>query len=71
MNERGEEIKADAFGNNVAFCCLSCGHPVLATAFKNQRGMDEEHPAACKRCGNQYVLDVQQDAGKLYIRSLH
>jgi hypothetical protein len=51
MNGDGVEISADAFGNNVAFSCPTCRHPILATALDNQRGSDEEHPAECKGCG--------------------
>lgn len=70
MNSTGAEIKADAFGNNVAFLCWNCGHPVLATALENQRGSDEEHPAACKGCGKSYFLDIRAQAEKLYIHAL-
>lgn len=67
MDDAGAEISADAFGNNVAFCCSRCGHPVLAIALENQRGYDEDHPAACKGCGRSYFLDVRSHAQKLYI----
>ena len=70
MDEAGTEIRADAFGSNVAFLCLRCGHPVLATALENQRGFDEGHPAVCKGCGVSYFLDVRSDAQKLYVHSL-
>ena len=67
MDTNGLEILADAHGNNIAFCCMECGHPVLATALENQRGSDEYHPATCKRCSVRYFLDVRPQAGKLYI----
>ena len=70
MDEAGTEIRADAFGNNVAFLCWQCGHPVLATALENQRGYDEEHPAVCRGCGRSYFLDVRLGAQKLYIQAL-
>ena len=70
MDGAGEEIPADAFGNNVAFLCEECGHPVLATALENQRGSDEEHPATCRGCGTSYFLDVRSHAEKLYIHTL-
>ena len=70
MDEEGTEIEADAFGNNVAFACWRCGHPVLATALENQRGYDEQHPAVCKGCGGSYFLDVRSGAQKLYIHVL-
>ncbi len=61
------EIRADAFGNNVAFACRHCRHPVLATARENQRGSDEEHPSKCKGCGKRYFLDIRPQTRKLYI----
>ena len=67
MDSSGAEIRADAFGNNVAFACWHCGHPLLATAFENQRGSDEAHPSKCKSCGRGYFLDVRLQAEKLYI----
>ena len=66
----GVEIQADAFGNNVAFSCSACLHPVLATALENQRGSDEEHPCACKACGRRYFLDLRPQAQKLYIHEI-
>jgi transcription elongation factor Elf1 len=70
MDGAGEEISADAFGNNVAFACEECGHPVLATALENQRGYDEEHPAVCRGCGRSYFLDIRMGAEKIYIHAL-
>ena len=67
MDGDGVEIPADAFGNNVAFSCAKCGHPVLATALDNQRGSDEEHPSRCKGCGQGYFLDIRSHAQKVYI----
>ena len=67
MDTGGREIPADPHGNNVAFACLACGAPVLAVALENQRGSDEEHPAACRGCGVAYFLDVREHAQELYI----
>lgn len=67
MNSDGVEVSADCFGNNVAFSCPRCGHPVLATALVNQRGSDENHPSKCKGCGQGHFLDVREDAQKIYI----
>ena len=67
MDSDGSEIRADPFGNNVAFICPECGHPVLATALANQRGSDEEHPTDCKGCGSLYFLDIRPQTKKLYI----
>jgi DNA-directed RNA polymerase subunit RPC12/RpoP len=70
MDGDGDEILADAFGNNVAFACGECGHPVLAITLENQRGSDEDHPSECKGCGQRYFLDVRPQAEKLYIHSM-
>jgi len=67
MDGNGDEIEADAFGNNIAFSCADCGHPVLAIARENQRGSSEENPVFCKGCGTGYFLDVRSHAEKLYI----
>lgn len=69
MDGAGDQIPADAFGNNVAFACATCGHPVLATALENQRGSDEEHLSKCRGCGVGYFLDVRWHAEKLYIHT--
>jgi DNA-directed RNA polymerase subunit RPC12/RpoP len=70
LHADGSSIAADPHGNNVAFCCMKCGHPMLAVALEHQRGSDEEHPATCKRCSARYFLDVRQQAEKLYIHAL-
>ena len=70
MDENGVEIRADAFGNNVAFACSKCGHPVLAISRKNQRGSDQEHPSRCKGCGRGYFLDLRPQSQKLYIHAV-
>ena len=70
MDGMGDKILADAHGNNIAFSCFQCDHPVLAVALKNQRGSDEEHPAICKGCGARYFLDVRSHMEKLYVHSL-
>jgi transcription elongation factor Elf1 len=70
LDGMGDKILADAHGNNIAFSCFQCDHPVLAVALKNQRGSDEEHPAICKGCGARYFLDVRSHMEKLYVHSL-
>ena len=71
LDAEGDEIAADPHGNNVAFCCPACGHPVLAVALANQRGSDEDHPAVCRGCKTAYFLDVRQGTEKLYIQVAH
>ena len=67
LNSDGEEIEADPYGNNIAFTCGNCSHPILAIAMENQRGSDEEHPVKCIGCGEDYFIDVRQKAEKIYI----
>lgn len=67
MDGYGIEIPVDAHGNNLAFNCPDCGHPILGIARDNQKGSDERHPTTCKGCGEQYFLDVRLRTEKLYI----
>lgn len=67
MDGDGVEIEADAHGNNLAFCCPDCAHPVLGVALENRKGSDESHPTTCKGCGEQYFLDVRPGTETLYI----
>ena len=69
MDSEGNEVLADPHGNNLAFCCPTCGHPILAVALANQRGNDEAHPAICRGCAAKYFLDVRVGAKKLYIQA--
>lgn len=46
---------------------FDCGYPVVADASENQRGSDEDCPAACRGCGVKYFLDLRLDSRKLYI----
>ena len=71
MDADGNEVLADPHGNNLAFCCSGCGHPVLAVALANQRGSDEAHPAICRGCGVGYFLAIRPAAEKLYIQVAH
>lgn len=67
---RGNEVPGDTFGNNVAFECPQCCHPILAIARKDQRGSSEENPARCRGCGARYVLYVPSGSRKLYVYQL-
>jgi hypothetical protein len=63
-------LSGDGCGDNIAFCCFECAHPILAVALKNQRGSDEDHPAVCRGCAAKYFLDVREHAEKLYIQTV-
>ena len=70
MDKDGFEVAADTQDNALAFCCMACGHPVLATALDDQPGSNEEHPATCKGCNTRYFLDVRAKSEKLYIHTV-
>ena len=57
----GKPLKADAFGNNIAFNCINCGHAVLAIARKGWLGSSEEKATCCLgECGAEYYIkDIQ------------
>jgi len=52
------KVSADAHGNNIAFICPRCGHPVLAVMFENQRGSSREKPTLCKGCHTSFWMEV-------------
>lgn len=70
MDSSGNEIEADAHGDNIAFSCPACEHPVLSSTLDDQPGSDEEHPAECKGCGEQYFLSIRYQSKKLYVLAL-
>lgn len=49
-NFHGEPIAADPKGNNVAFSCQNCGHPILAAAARNESGRFQDHPVEQVEC---------------------
>ena len=65
VDEHGSQVQADAFGNNVAFRCPRCSHPILAIARSHQRGSDEHNPAACRGCGFQCWIEVATNTLRL------
>lgn len=67
---RGEKVDADPFGNNIAFACFSCKHPVLAIAREHQRGKSKENPAICRGCEAKYFIHVERESKKVIIASL-
>jgi hypothetical protein len=52
IGETGEWALCDAHGNNVAFTCKMCGHPMLAVILpeQNRHGSTPENPAECRHC---------------------
>ena len=70
LDSNGDIVEADPHGNNIAFCCMECRHPIVAVALENQRGWDEDHPATWRKCEARYFLDIRAQAAKLYIHVL-
>jgi predicted RNA-binding Zn-ribbon protein involved in translation (DUF1610 family) len=66
VNENGDDVTCDAYGNNVAFKCRNCGHPMLAIVLpkQNRRGSNPDNPAVCRHCGFR-VWVVAETAKKL------
>lgn len=63
-----QRVPADAHGNNVAFACLSCGGPVLATLMPNQRGSSDAKPTECRACSSAFWVDPEVASTRLLIR---
>ena len=51
-NSHGETIAADQKGNNVAFICQACDHPILMSQFPRNSGN-----VKCKGCNHDYLVD--------------
>jgi hypothetical protein len=71
LNENGDRDLCDAHGNNVAFKCKGCGHPMLAVILpkQNRHGSTPENPAICRYCGYQAWLVAEPAKKLLRIRS--
>jgi DNA-directed RNA polymerase subunit RPC12/RpoP len=66
VNEAGDRVLCDAFGNNVAFNCPKCGHPMLAIILpeQNKPGSTPNNAAICRHCDFR-VWVVAEPAKKL------
>ena len=62
-----QRVPADAHGNNVAFACLGCGGPVLATLLPHQRGSSEAKPTECRTCSAAFWVDPEVASTRLLI----
>ena len=62
-----QRVLADAHGNNVAFACLNCGGPVLATLMLHQRGSSEEKPTECRVCSAKFWVEPQVARNRLLV----
>lgn len=64
---QSQPVPADAHGNNVAFACLNCAHPVLATLMQHQRGSSAEKPTQCLNCSGNYWVEVLAARNRLQV----
>ena len=62
-----QRVPADAHGNNVAFSCLNCGGPVLATLMPHQRGSSADKPTECRVCSAAFWVEPQLPKNRLLI----
>jgi hypothetical protein len=62
-----QRVPADAHGNNVAFACLTCGGPVLATLMPHQRGSSAEKPSQCRVCSSSFWVEPQLERNRLLV----
>ena len=68
----GRQVLCDAYGNNVAFKCIDCGHPMLAIILpkQNRRGSTPEHPAVCRHCGHRFWVSAETANSLLRIHAV-
>lgn len=66
----GVPLLADAYGNNVAFQCPSCGAPVLAVVLANMKGSSADKPATCRACESRYWIEVVVPESRLLVHAL-
>ena len=65
-------IRCDAFGNNVAFACPLCGHPILAIARTSWRGSSADKAVHCPNAGCEFRgwVELMESSKKLKVRTL-
>lgn len=59
-----------AHGNNLAFRCLDCGGPVLATIRENQRGSEANRPTECRACRSHYWVEADEGQHRLTVHRI-
>ena len=66
----GVSAQIDAHGNNAAFLCNKCDHPVLAIAREHQRGSSTKNPAICLGCGERFIIEPQESTKNIIISNI-
>lgn len=59
LEESGQVLRSDCFGNNAAIECPRClKYPLLLVARTNQRGNSRTKPGICRHCGSRvYIIE--------------
>jgi hypothetical protein len=70
VDERDRPVPCDTFGNNVAFACPRCGHPMLAIAREHQRGSSPDNPARCRKCKYECWVEADRVRVRIFSRTL-
>lgn len=66
----GNIVSSNAYGNNVAFACLVCGGPVLATLREHMRGSSVAKPTQCGVCEANFWVEVVDSSARLIVHSV-
>lgn len=69
-NSQAEPVAADFHGNNIAFICQNCGHPILAPAEPvppPTGGRKKSERTYCVSCKHNYSLKWKEDKPKTVI----
>ena len=68
FDAKGFPVLCDPWGNNLAFRCLGCGSPVLATVSdQNRRGASAGNPSTCPACRSQFWAEIDEPAQRITI----
>jgi hypothetical protein len=63
----GQGTDADSFGNNIAWKCPSCEHPVLFVCLDNQKGWGQDNWTPCEGCERQYCATGDEQTVTIFI----
>lgn len=54
-----QKVRAHPDGNNVAWICPKCGHPVLFVYLRGRIGSSRLNPTVCRGCGARYYISPE------------
>ena len=68
VQESGQELRSECFGNNAAIECPSClKYPVILIARRYQRGSSARNPGICRNCGCGIYITADLSHGPLTV----